>query len=146
MYWKFKSAFLSCNWYNLAKDGSLMKGNGGVGLLVFLNMQVGLNWVFSLLFYDLYSRGTNRRIPERVLRIRYSYWQITVHWNACCFCLFSRSFEEKQRATAQGLYSSFKVKQVVAMACFLQEVIGVTGPLSRYLQNAVVDFGKAIDR
>ena len=37
------------------------------------------------------------------------------------------------------------MKQVVATAYLFREIFAVTGPLSRYLQNGDVDFGKAID-
>ena len=87
----------------------------------------------------------------------------TVRWNAREFCLKifllrfdcilqvlqtvaeNRSFEENQRATAQGLYSSFQTKKIVATACLFREIFAVTGPLSRYLQSVDVNFGKAID-
>ena len=86
-----------------------------------------------------------------------------VRWNAREFCLEifllrfdsilqmlqnvaeSESFEENQRATAQGLYLSFQTKQIVSTACLLREIFAVTGPLSRYLQSVDIDFGKSID-
>ena len=87
----------------------------------------------------------------------------TVRWNAREFCLKifllrfdctlhvlqtvaeNRSFEENQRATAQGLYLSFQTKQVVARACLFREIFAVTGPLNRYFQSVDVHFGKAIN-
>ena len=86
-----------------------------------------------------------------------------VRWNSKEFCLqvfLSRfdciidglqtvaddeSFAENQRATANGLHSAFQTKQSVATAYLFQEIFAVIGPLSRYLQNVDVDFGKAID-
>ncbi|XP_046855188.1 uncharacterized protein LOC124448235 [Xenia sp. Carnegie-2017] len=87
----------------------------------------------------------------------------TVRWNAREFCLNvfllrfecimrelqkvaeERSFTESQRATANGLQAAFQTKQFVATACLFQEIFGITGPLSRYLQSVNAEFGKAMD-
>ena len=56
-----------------------------------------------------------------------------------------KKIEENQRATAQGLHSSFETKEIVATACLFREIYAVTGTFSRYLQSVDVDCGKAID-
>ena len=50
---------------------------------------------------------------------------------------------ENQRLTAEGLLTSFQLKQIDATACLFREIFAITGPLSRYLQSIDVDLGKA---
>ena len=57
----------------------------------------------------------------------------------------NRSFEENQRATAQGLSLIFQTKQIFVTTCLFREIFAMTGSLGRYLQSIDVHFGKAID-
>ena len=83
----------------------------------------------------------------------------TVRWHSREFCLkvflelynciiqvlenvvTGTSFEN-QRLTAEGLLTSFQLKQILATACLFREIFAITGPLSRHLQSIDVDLGK----
>ena len=85
----------------------------------------------------------------------------TVRWHSREFCLkvflerysciiqvlenvvTGTSFDENQRLTAEGLLTSFQLKQIVATAYLFREIFAITGPLSRYLQSIDADLGKA---
>ena len=53
------------------------------------------------------------------------------------------SLDEKHRIIANGLLQKFSRKEIVATACLFNEIFGITGPLSRYLQSTRIDLGKA---
>lgn len=56
----------------------------------------------------------------------------------------NNSFESDQRTKATGILDLIETKQFLATAMLFKEIFAFTGPLSRYLQSIVIDFGKAL--
>ena len=56
----------------------------------------------------------------------------------------SRAFEVELRGKADGLLTSIQKRQFMATVFLFREILSVTGPLSRYLQTADIDFSKAV--